>query len=433
MSVPTDLMSSMQASQNNSITGVPVPPPPPSPAAPTVPRPAPVKRVASPNAPIASDPLQKQLDDLGLRLEQDRTSGDTEENKYQTLISKSSDLAGQQAKDIGGRSAEIDATMAQRPQDNIKFVMQQSPLFLGLAALAGGFFKTGPITALSAMNGAVQGIKQGDRQAYDDAMQKYQDVLKGMLMKFQERDQQYDALQKQYGLSLEGQQMAWRQANARYQIDAKEADRTMTTMYQQKALLQRAYEMEMNRQNARMIAGARINAENERHSTLTPYQRAQVEKIKGGGTSAINAEIRNLRSEQQALMAKQSNNIDLTDEEQDRYNEISEQIEALNEGVTSGAGNSGEQAPAGGSDSNGGYADGWHQGSSGKWTLVKGGSIVAGSKALDKPSDDGQAQFPFGAAPAADTGTPGTPPAPAASDNDLPAANEWKKMSGYWH
>lgn len=123
------------------------------------------------------------------------------------------------------RAATIESTVGNTPKDRMKLVMQQSPLFLGLAALAGGQFHTGATTGLAAMNGAVKGIIEGDQLAYQDAITKYKAALQEMQMKFDLQDKEYTAAQKNFGLSAEGNQLALQFANAKLGWDTDELNK----------------------------------------------------------------------------------------------------------------------------------------------------------------------------------------------------------------
>lgn len=280
----TDLLSSMQSNQlmqaSDPFSGSPSPG-----AAPPIPQldfaPAPPPPTGMSRAPVIPtppiDPRQAQLDE---NVQSDRARMDALEPKIEDVYNRAADASTAHGQELTAREPQIDQAFAMHPQDNIKFVMKQSPIFLGLAALAGSAFHTGALTSLSAMNGAVQGMVKGDRQAYDDAMAQYQEQLHAMLLKFQMRDAAYEAGMKSYGFSAEGLQAAMRHANALIGIDQHESDQLQKDYDTTRQLMFTAKENEANRQNALQVAGTRaqMGAGNLSPEEFDALQRAIDEK-----------------------------------------------------------------------------------------------------------------------------------------------------------
>lgn len=188
------------------------------------------------------------------------------QDRMKTDRAQISDIAGQMketdeqaAKASQDRQREL-ATREQQlqglpaPQDNIKHVMQQSPLFMGLAALAGSAFKTGALTGLSSMNGMVQGMVKGDREAYEDSWKDYERQVEHMKMQFELRDQIYNEIKDSFATTREGQQHAFQIANAALGIDQAEADRLFNMRHETTAMWQKAYMQFAQMKNARDIA-----------------------------------------------------------------------------------------------------------------------------------------------------------------------------------
>lgn len=195
---------------------------------------------------------------------------DTQQNAVQDRIkvdrAQISDIAGQmkgtdeqaakasqdRQQELSGRESQLNGLPT--PQDNIKHVMQQSPLFMGLAALAGSAFKTGALTGLSSMNGMVKGMVSGDRLAYEDQWKEYERQVEHMKMQFELRDQIYNEIKDSFATTREGQQHAFQIANASLGIDQAESDKLYSMRHETMAMWQKAHMQFQQMKNQRDIA-----------------------------------------------------------------------------------------------------------------------------------------------------------------------------------
>jgi hypothetical protein len=113
--------------------------------------------------------------------------------------------------------------LAKMKNNQPKNVMKQSPLFLGMMALAGGLTKQSGATMLGAMNGMVQGLSQGNQKQFEDANAQYEQQFQMLKDKVNLIKDTYSEYLDAYGNTLQGQEAAWRIANANAGLDEKSA------------------------------------------------------------------------------------------------------------------------------------------------------------------------------------------------------------------
>jgi hypothetical protein len=171
-----------------------------------------------------------------------RAQADVAEKGIEETEAELGKLREDRIKALQDQQKQTDAWGDASPQDHINYVMQQSPLFLAMAALAGGFQRSSSITALGSMNGMVQGILKGDRQQFEDAQTKYQQQYESMKEKWATRDKIFNELEKAYGDSAEGMQRRWQIANAAIGEDEKTSEQSLKYMGELRKLEQQQQE-----------------------------------------------------------------------------------------------------------------------------------------------------------------------------------------------
>jgi len=113
------------------------------------------------------------------------------------------------------------------PKDNMSYVMNQAPLFLALMTLAGGSSRGHAMTALSSLNGMVQGIAKGDQAAYKEAWDKYDQKFQVMQQQWKIEDETFKELESAYGDSEQGIKRRYEIARAAAGDDQKTAQHAL--------------------------------------------------------------------------------------------------------------------------------------------------------------------------------------------------------------
>ena len=142
------------------------------------------------------------------------------------------ELFKRQTAELEQRQQDWRQASGNTPQNMIGYTMKQAPLLMALTALAGGHGKTSGLTALSSLNGMVQGISKGSQDEYKDAEAKYQQALSNLQEQWKLRDQTYETLAKSFQNTYEGQQRAWEIANAAVGVAKADAEKTFTMRHQ---------------------------------------------------------------------------------------------------------------------------------------------------------------------------------------------------------
>lgn len=161
------------------------------------------------------------------------------------------------------------------PQDQISRVMNQSPLFLAMSALAGGFTRSSSVTALGSMNGMMQGILKGDRQAFDDSQKQYEQQYQVMQDRIKLRDKIFAELKDAYGDSADGLLRRWQIANASIGEAQKDSTASFQFRGEMAKLEAQMQEQHERTQEMRETAAARLQVAQEKVDQTTAKQTAK--------------------------------------------------------------------------------------------------------------------------------------------------------------
>ena len=227
---------------------------------------SPTGGLAAPSAPAADfDSLQagfsKQRQAVNTQFEQEQEADEA----------KRAQLRDQHIGDLQNQEQQLENFGNAAPQDQINRVMSVSPIFLALSALAGGFSRTQALTGLSAMNGMMQGVLKGDRQAFQDSQTQYENQFRVSQERSALRDQIYNELEKSYGDSESGRQRRWQIALAAIGED----EQTALASYKYREEIGK---LERDAADKERDFGLRVAEFRERRSEFNERQKALKEK-----------------------------------------------------------------------------------------------------------------------------------------------------------
>lgn len=143
-----------------------------------------------------------------------QASADTIETGIEKTQASEEDLNAQRLKELHSEEEQTELMQANAPKDHLQYVMAQSPLLLLALAFSTGLTHTASATALSSLNGMVQGLKAGSDEQYSQASAAHDQAMKTLQEKWALRDKIYQGLKGAYGDSLQGQSRRWEIANA---------------------------------------------------------------------------------------------------------------------------------------------------------------------------------------------------------------------------
>jgi hypothetical protein len=231
------------------------------------------------------------------------------ESEESAALSKQSQIGEAEAADISHTYQQMES--ATPPQRNTR-VMDMAPLFIGLAAIGGRMSGIHAKTMLSATNGMVQGILQGNEKAFQDAQSQFEQSQKRLMEMSQLRQQYYETLYRAYGDTANAKEKAIKAARDLVNDSFKHDIDVVKAEAQNKALEDRLFmgmqnlqlrelQLEVQRMNAESLSQHRTNQDTiaqekvdaktketkDAQSGILQDIQALKQELKGGGVAGV--------------------------------------------------------------------------------------------------------------------------------------------------
>lgn len=266
-----------------------------------------------------------------------RLSGDV-----QGIEQKQSDISAQEASATQQTMGQLQSL--QPPQRDHK-ILDTMPWLIGLVALGGKATGLHAKTMLGATNGMVQGLLQGQKDAFDKASQQYETSRQKLLDTWKMQTEYYNQIYRAYGDQANAKEQAikvardlsndqWNHSYKEQLAQQKESMDETKAWYMQQNLMTKIEQFDAKQQ----IAQLRLNIEQQNANTRqadatskASLRQAQIDKLVKtstgpAATKQIDGMITDIGKQMTALKKKYSDIEAMSPEDKQKYDDLYQQM-----------------------------------------------------------------------------------------------------------